>query len=266
MNDRTFEAASEVISRMAVLLAHHILPLFRDDPTGKPRRCGSGFLVSAGTTSYLISAAHVFDAVKEGHEPYYYIGPKTKRTLSGSARLTRPPSGQSRRYDKFDIGVLRLEGPALPPYPVVEKYPLPVNTLKPSALPREGKQYLLVGFPGTKTSLDRARKQVTTKLYSYRNISCPPDRYSTLGISPQTNIAVSFDRKKSLGANADLRMFPDPTEMSGSPVWLLYDENGPNDPRQTPVVGVAIEHCAKYRAIIATDIAFALDCINGAVQ
>lgn len=265
MNDRTFEAESAVVSRMATLLAHHVLPLFRDNPTGKPERCGSGFLVSSGTASFLISAAHVFDAVKEGHEPYYYIGPKTRRKLSGSARLTRPPSGHSRRYDNFDVGVLRLEGPSLPPYPAVEKYPLPVEALMPRALPREGKQYLLAGFPGTKTSLDRARKQITTKLYSYRNISCPTDKYSSIGIDPQSHIAISFDRRKSLGANADLRMFPDPTEMSGSPVWLLYDERGPNDPRQTSVVGVAIEHRPIHRAIIATDISVALEYINGAV-
>lgn len=262
MNDRLYQRESEAISKMATLLARHVVPLFFDDQHGKPQRCGSGFLVSAGTLSYLISAAHVFDAVKKGHEPYYYIGPKTKRKLSGSARLTRSPSQGGRLRDKFDIGVLRLEGPGLPPYPAADKYPLPVATLRPSALPREGKQYLLVGFPGTKTSLDRAKKQITTKLYSYRNVSCPTDRYSSIGIAPQTHLAISFDRQKSLGADANLRMFPDPTEMSGSPVWLLYDERGPNDPKQTPVVGVAIEHRANHRAIVATDIGLALEYIR----
>jgi len=265
MNDRLFQAESEAISKMATLLARHVLPLFLDDRHGKPQRCGSGFLVSAGTASYLISAAHVFDAVKGGHEPYFYIGSKTKRKLSGSARLTRAPAGRSRRSDKLDIGVLRLEGPGLPPYPAIEKYPLPIGALKPNALPREGKQYLLVGFPGTQTSLNSARRQVTTKLYSYRNISYPAGEYQSIGVDVQSHIAVIFDRKKSLGADGNLRMFPDPAEMSGSPVWLLYDENGPNDPTQTPVVGVAIEHRANHRAIVATDIGLALDYMHRAV-
>lgn len=265
MNDRLFQAESEVISKMATLLARHVLPLFFDDQHGKPQRCGSGFLVSAGTASYLISAAHVFDTVKEGREPYFYIGPKTKRKLSGNARLTRVPPGRSRRNDNLDIGVLRLEGPGLPPYPAIEKYPLPIAALKPSALPREGKQYLLVGFPGTQTSLDPTKKQVTTKLYSYRNISHPTEKYSRIGVDARSHIAVIFDRKKALGADGNLRSFPDPAEMSGSPVWLLYDHNGPNDATQTPVVGVAIEHRANHRAMIATDIGLALEYINRAV-
>ena len=265
MNDRVFQAESEVVSKMATLLAHHILPLFFDNQDGKPQRCGSGFLVSAGPTSYLVSAAHVFDIVRDGREPYFYIGPRTKRKLSGSARLTRVPQGRGRRDDNLDVGFLRLEGPGLPPYPAAEKYPLPIEALKPSVLPRENKQYLLTGFPGTQTSLNSAKKEVTTKLYSYRNFSHPADKYESLGLDPQSHIAVIFDRKRSLGSDGNLRMFPDPAEMSGSPLWLLYDRSGPNDPRQTPVVGVFIEHRKNDRAIIATDIGLALEYIHRAV-
>jgi hypothetical protein len=203
--------------------------------------------------------------VKEGHEPYFYIGPRTKRKLSGSTRLTRVPQGRGRRNDDLDIGVLRLEGPGLPPYPSVEKYPLPIGALKPGALPREGKQYLVAGFPGTQTSLDSAKREITTTLYSYRNISHSAEKYPSIGVDLQSHIAVIFDRKRSLGPDGNHRMFPDPAEMSGSPVWLLYDQNGPNDPTQTPVVGVATEHRKEHRAIIATDISLALAYIHGAV-
>lgn len=263
--DGLFEAVSETVSKMSTLLSRHIVPLFFDDPSSRPERCGSGFLVSAGTTSYLVSAAHVFDSVKDGREPFFYIGPKTKRKLSGSARITRAPNGQHRRNDHLDIGVLRLEGPSLPPYPDVEKYQLPIGALKAAALPREGKQYLLVGFPGTQTRIDLAKREVTTKLYSYRNISHPTSNYQSIGVDPRSHVALIFDRKRSVGADGNARMFPDPAEMSGSPVWLLYDENGPNDRTQTPVVAVAIEHRKDQRAIVATDIGLALAYINGDV-
>ncbi len=262
MNDRSFEAVSEVVSKMSTLLAHHVVPLFLDGPTGRPQRCGSGFFVSAGTTSYLVSAAHVFDPVKDGHEPYFYIGPRTKRKLSGSARITRVPSGQDRRNDHLDIGVLRLEGPGLPPYREVEKYPVPIGALRAGALPREGKQYLLVGFPGTKTRVDSAKREVTTKLYSYRNFSHPVSKYPSMGLNPQSHVAVIFDMKRSLGTDGNTRTFPDPAEMSGSPIWLLYDENGSDDRTQTPVVAVAIEHRKDQHAIIATDIGLALAYID----
>jgi hypothetical protein len=262
MNDRSFETVSEVVSKMSSLLAHHIVPLFLDGSTGRPQRCGSGFLISAGTTSYLFSAAHVFDTIKDGHEPYFYIGPRTKRKLSGSARITRVPSGQNRRDDHLDIGVLRLEGLGLPPYPEVEKYPIPIGALRAGALPREGKQYLLVGFPGTKTKVDSAKREVTTNLYSYRNISHPASKYLSMGLDLQSHVAVIFNPKRSLGADGNSRSFPDPAEMSGSPIWLLYDENGTNDRTQTPVVAVAIEHRKDQHAIVATDIGLALAYID----
>ena len=56
--------------------------------------------------------------------------------------------------------------------------------------------------------------------------------------------------------------FPKPNGMSGSPVWLIYDDEGPNDPVHTPVVGILIEHCPSKLALVATDIGFAVDMIR----
>jgi hypothetical protein len=55
-----------------------------------------------------------------------------------------------------------------------------------------------------------------------------------------------------------------PAGMSGSPVWLLYDEKGPNDPTRTLVVGIFIEYKKPHHVMIATDIGIALRMINGA--
>jgi hypothetical protein len=58
-------AELRVVTKMVTLLSRHILPLFVELPGGKPQLLGSGFLVSSGNDSYLISAAHVFDPVWE---------------------------------------------------------------------------------------------------------------------------------------------------------------------------------------------------------
>lgn len=76
---------------------------------------------------------------------------------------------------------------------------------------------------------------------------------------------LNFDVKHTVTPKKEVRAFPNPSGMSGSPIWLLYDENGLNDPRQTPVVGIAIEHHKTERAIVATDIDIALRLINEAV-
>lgn len=265
MTDTTFEPESQAIKSLANVLARSILPLFAQVPSGKPRLVGSGFLVSSGTDSYLVSAAHVFDELKTGRELFFYMEPQTKRKLSGSLRLTKTPEGNNRKHDRLDVGVLRLEGPGLPPYPKVEKYPLAVDVLMPNALPRDGKQYLLIGFPESKSRANPIAREVASEIYGFRNTSAEPQKYADLGVSMQSHVVLGFDRKHTVGSDSRIRAFPEPSGMSGSPVWLLYNESGSNDPVQTPVVGVAIEHHKNHHAIVATDIDVAMKLINEAI-
>jgi hypothetical protein len=72
-----------------------------------------------------------------------------------------------------------------------------------------------------------------------------------------------FNRKKVVGRGSTVRAFPNPEGMSGSPVWLLYDEVGTNDPAQTPVVGILIEYHRRHRLLLATDVGKAVDMIAG---
>jgi len=261
-----FKEGSDAVTRLSNIVARHVLPLFIDDDRGRPVLVGSGFLVAEGATSYLVSAAHVFDALREGRNLYYYVQPNTKRKLSGNLRTTKLSHGRTRQEDRLDIGVLNLQGPGLPPYPEVDKYPLPIEALRANALPREMKQYLLVGFPGSKTRVNPSARRVLSKTYAFRNKSARPSTYSVLGVSPQSHIVITFDRKRVFGHEKQVLAFPDPSGMSGSPLWLLYDENGPNDRRQAPVVGVAIEHHREHHAIVATDIEIALRLIRGDVS
>ena len=100
---------------------------------------------------------------------------------------------------------------------------------------------------------------------NFRNVSGPDSKYGELNVTPQHHIVLNFDVKRTVTPSKEIRAFPNPRGMSGSPLWLLYDENGPNDPNQTPVVGIAIEHHKTARAIVATDIDIALRLINEAV-
>ncbi|OAI15567.1 hypothetical protein A1507_14170 [Methylomonas koyamae] len=264
MNEVTLAEETQAISRLAMVLSRHVVPIFAEKPNGKPQLVGSSFLVSAGQDSYLVSAAHVFDELKFDNELFFYIAPATKRKLSGSLRLTKIPEGKIRKDDRIDVGVLKLEGIGLTPYPEVDKVPLTIDTFLPRALPREGKQYLFVGYPESKSRVNPVARYVASEVYSFRNISATPQKYEALGISAQSHIAVRFDRKRTVGPDGKIRAFPEPSGISGSPVWLLYDTRGPNEPRHTPVVGIAIEHHKKQRVIVATDIDVALRLINEA--
>ena len=80
----TFEKESQAVAGLSNLLVQHIVPLFTEHSGSKPQLVGSSFLVSSRTRSCLISAAHVFDELKAGHELFFYIEPKIKRKLSGN--------------------------------------------------------------------------------------------------------------------------------------------------------------------------------------
>ncbi len=264
MTEHSFETESQEITKLANILACHIIPLFTETSGGIPKLVGSSFLVSSRTNSYLLSAAHVFDELKNGHELFFYIEPHTKLKLSdsGSLLLTKTPDGKNRKADRLDVGVLKLEGLGLPPYPKVDKYPLAIGALMPNLLPRESKQYLLVGYPASKSNASPKNREVVSKVYGYRNISALPQKYVDLEVTPESHIVISFDRKRTVGSNSQVCAFPEPSGISGSPVWLLYDENGFNDPVQTPIVGIAIEHHKSHHVIVATDIEVALRLIN----
>lgn len=117
MNEHTFEGEAQAITRLANVLARHVVPIFTETSGGRPKLVGSSFLISSGKDSYLVSAAHVFDELKNGHELFFYMEPQIKRKLSGNLHLTKIPEGKSRKDDRLDVGVLKLEGLGLPPYP-----------------------------------------------------------------------------------------------------------------------------------------------------
>lgn len=226
---------------------------------------GSSFLVSSGERHYVVSAAHVFDELRAGHELFFYIEPRTKRKLSGSLRLTKTLPGKGRESDRFDVGVLMLNSPALPPYPIVQKYPLPITEFLPKAFPRDGKQFLLVGFPESKSRANPVARDLTSEPCSFRNVSAPTSKYDELNVTPQTHIVIGFDVKHTILPSGDVRAFPKPSGMSGSPIWLLHDFQKSTGAIRTSVVGIAIEHHKNKRAIVATDIDIALRLIHDAV-
>lgn len=86
------------------VLTSFVVPLYEDND-GRPSLFGSGFFVRSGVDHFLVSAAHVLEALR-GRPLFYYITPTTTRKLSGQLRLNR--WNGDRNSDPIDIGVLRL--------------------------------------------------------------------------------------------------------------------------------------------------------------
>jgi hypothetical protein len=254
---------TDVIERLANVLCKYVVPIYEDDGRGRPKLFGSGLLVGTHKGTFLVSAAHVFDPLRVGRPLYLYPDPKLKLRLTGRHYLTNPKKGGSRNDDRLDVGVLKLEGVACPPYPSVDKFPLPITALLSGAVPRIRKQYLVLGFPGSKSEVDVARRQVEARPYGNLCRSVPAERYEKLGLSTDSHIVLEFNRKRVRGSTGQTQTFPEPGGMSGSPVWLLWDTEGPNDPQETPTVGILIEHSKSEQVLVATDVGFAIEMIRG---
>ncbi|MEO8002797.1 MAG: hypothetical protein ABI644_13055 [Arenimonas sp.] len=236
------------------------IPLYREI-NNDPQLFGSGFFVKYENQYFLISAAHVLEILRQ--EPLTYFVTKNERVaLSGQVYVTQW-SGD-RENDPTDIAVLRFNGDATPPYPDVNKFSMDFSYLKSSLLPRSNKHYAMIGYPASKSHIDRPKREVTSDIFAYAASSIPDDDYKTHGYAIETHLILPLDLKIGYDANGTHRNFPKPQGMSGSPIWVHFDEDKSfSDERVFPVVAIGTKYLNGI-GIIATDISFAIDLIKKA--
>src|SRR4051812_36894336 len=83
--DATDDRLIKLLDEATEILSRFVVPLYMER-RGKPVHFGTGFLVRAGSTNFLVSAAHVLERASE---LFYYIESKTTAKLSGERRLSR---------------------------------------------------------------------------------------------------------------------------------------------------------------------------------
>jgi hypothetical protein len=252
---------SKYVRDLSDTLLRHVIPLFAKH-RGVPILAGSGTLVSVGDKCFLITAAHVVDPIRAGGELFFYVAKGWTQTLSGNGVLTSMPSSGNRNDDLLDIAVFELSGPKLPPYPELDKHPISAAAFRPHALPRDDKEYLLVGVPSSQAIAHPIDKVLRLQTYSYRNGSLPESRYPELGLDCRTHIALGFHERKVLTDDGRFTNAPSPTGLSGSPLWFLYSESEMLDPLTPQIVGIVTEHKKLKRFILATDIAYAIEAMR----
>ena len=247
------EQAVDVLSALSV-------PLYQDH-NGRPSLHGTGFFVKVGSSSFLVSAAHVMDTAGD-NGLYFFSSPRVRRHLAGKLLRTGPK--EKRSDDLIDIGVLKLEGGATPPYPDVNKFAMDLTYLRPKYRPRTGRSYVLIGFPGTKSRTDPHAQTVEVKPHAFRLSPIDEGAYDRHGVSPDTHVVLDLDLKRGFDLQGNHQHFPKPQGMSGAPIIVLYEHSGEGDARVFPVVGVATTYRKAERVLIATDIGFVIDAIHRA--
>ena len=262
MPDSSPDPLDTAIADSVELLAKFCVPLYQYDRRRRPRLNGTGFFVRSGKHDFLVSAAHVLDTAKSDGL-FFYSGARTLRHLSG--KLLRSRGEDNRSQDLIDVGVVLLSKDSVPPYPGVDKFPMDISYLRPSYRPRTGKDYVFVGFPGSKSKINPMRQEVLIAPYAFRNQPIDEGQYKAHGLDPKTHIAMTLDVRKGFGPKGMPQQFPDPHGMSGSPIVVLFDHEGSNDSRVFPVAGVATSYRKSDRPVFGTDISYVVDAIRNAV-
>lgn len=167
-----------------------------------------------------------------------------------------------RRDQPIDIGVLKLADAVVPPFPELNKFAMDISYLRPRLLPWIERLYAIVGFPASQSKVNPVTRQIAAPAYAYRDRSAPDDQYLAHGISPQTHIVLPLDLKDGVDPDGRHRNFPRPQGMSGSPIWMLLDEQDNVSARVYPVVAVGTKYRKSRRALIGTDIEVALRMIR----
>jgi hypothetical protein len=255
------ETMGSLRRKAARFLSRYSIPLYRYDERRRPVQFGTGFFVQADGAHFLVSAAHVLRE-SQVREVFFYAAQKTLRRLRGRIRTTGGVEGVT--ADPLDVAVLRLSGSAIPPFPEVEKFSLNYSDLLAEYLPRSGKRYVVVGFPSTKSGIDPVARRAIVKAYAYDTHSVVVENaYEKHDVAPATHILLPFDRKRSMDADGRAVIFPKPQGMSGSPILVLYEDDGPSVQSRPafPVVGVAVRSPVGAKIIVGTDIRFVREMI-----
>jgi hypothetical protein len=254
----------EVIEETLELLVNFSIPLYYTDDYNRPIQFGTGFFVRGGPSYYLVTAAHVLDTAHE-REVFYYVAPNKIRKLTG-VTIRSGKSPFHRNDDLVDIGVIRLTGDGLPPYPEIAKFAMEPDYLRPRYLPRAGRSYAVIGFPATKSKVCRAKGTVLVVPHAYRCEPILDQDYGKYGFSPENHVLLQLDLKVGFGTNGEHQHFPKPQGMSGSPIIILYSDGPADDARVFPVVAVGIEYHAKQRLLIGTDVSHVIEAIEGPLR
>jgi hypothetical protein len=138
--------------------------------------------------------------------------------------------------------------------------PLPHTRLLAQALPREGKRYLAMGYPTTKTKPNTQSKEIKSEPFANYCRPAQTSRYTALGVDPIHNIVLDFDRRNLIGKSGQKRTAPDTNGMSGAPIWLLADERlDVAVPDDFQVAAILTDHRRREKkALIGTDIGIAI--------
>lgn len=208
---------------------------------GRIRLLGSGFILCVGETAVIVSAAHVLHQRLHATLvlPYFDILPTNLQIIEGES-------------NGADLGLIPLPKGVLPDPRRVK--PVSLADFDFSWTVAADTMYCVTGFPLSKNKQKPHGHFRPTPL-AYTATPTGDEVYHCLGRDQVAFLALRYNKRRALDANLRYVNPPEPTGISGGPVWNLGLFNDLIDrPCRRTLAAIAIEQHPSLAAMLAVRI------------
>lgn len=211
----------------------------------KPKPFGSSILFSRDGDYYLITAAHCIkqknNLIKIGvmiSGKFYFV--------KGTVVMNK---GQN---DSIDIAAVKLENETVEILKDSYQFISKRDILSNKNIENET-EYLIVGFPISKTSIDYKMKRIKTEPFVFISKSKDENSYLKQRINDTQNILLGFSKRRSafVGEN-EMNISPTPTGISGCGLW--YIPSYFSEKVVFKLSGIMIDYYHKTNMMLATKV------------
>ena len=212
-----------------------LIPIFRVERIPpRAHQHATGVFFKLNGESYLLTAAHVID----GSEPGQLLvpGPEGLIPISGSM-FCSSIGDENGRDDSNDFALFRLSAPCKK---LLKHHftPLPQTRTDLLTSSLELGCCSISGYPISKGT-NKAGK-LSSEVYSFRGVGAQASTYEKLGLNPDTNIVIHFDKSRAVYPGT-LQPFPGPSlkGVSGGAIFSWPKEHAMSQDWSIPnLVGI----------------------------
>jgi hypothetical protein len=206
------------------LVGGAVRPILVASSKGQPHFHGTGVLFSVAGAHFLATAAHVVhdptDEVKYVPQKGVAItfGSNSHVELCGRVHRTIPPHGESYVKDLTDAAVIELSEEEAASIDGAQFIDIRNVDVRDQDAPRRG--YFLLGYPGAYAKQGSSPHTYKLGYFPFIGFEVPENEYADLGYPRESNLAIRFDRKKSV-VSGNVQIAPKPDGTSGGGWWRI---------------------------------------------
>jgi len=249
---RRHNAIRDRLEPLVRVVSPSIRVLFGAKKGRVPRHAGACVLVEIAGTRFLFTASHVLGALSG-----YSIG------VGGVDRMLEVPGASYRTLplgegepDRLDAGVVKVEEGALDE---IAGCFLSVDMLETRDAETQGREYMLLGYPESRTRVDpRVKRVKQTHLLRYLGNGADHTDYQQVGAAPVSHVALPFNHNQ-VGSLTGVRTPLGLAGVSGSGLWRVWRDR---DTIRTSLAAIFTDHHRTLQLLLGVRVCSHLELIR----